>query len=119
MKLVAAYGWLVVVIAWPTVATAHSGGTDAKGGHFNRRTGEYHFHHGMGPHQHPGGVCPYSARTNAAASSHTADGRDDRIDRRDSEDSRASTLLWSVVAAGALGWCGSSLYRRMCHVSNE
>ena len=39
----------------------HSGGTDSQGGHFNRRTGEYHFHHGMGPHQHPGGVCPYSS----------------------------------------------------------
>lgn len=25
-------------------ASAHSGGTDAKGGHYNRRTGEYHYH---------------------------------------------------------------------------
>jgi hypothetical protein len=41
-------------------AFGHSGRTDSQGGHYDRRTGEYHFHHGMGPHQHPGGVCPYS-----------------------------------------------------------
>lgn len=41
------------------LAFAHSGDTDARGGHFNRKTGEYHFHHGMSAHQHPSGVCPY------------------------------------------------------------
>lgn len=48
-------------------ASAHSGGTDSQGGHWNHSTGEYHFHHGRGPHQHPGGVCPYdsSIRTTA------------------------------------------------------
>ena len=38
-------------------AFAHGGGTDWRGGH-NSSSG-YHFHHGYGPHQHPGGVCPY------------------------------------------------------------
>ena len=40
-------------------AYAHSGGTDSKGGHYNRSTGEYHYHHGYSAHQHPNGVCPY------------------------------------------------------------
>jgi len=40
-------------------AYGHSGGTDSQGGHFATKTGEYHFHHGYGPHQHPNGVCPY------------------------------------------------------------
>ncbi|MFC1489812.1 topoisomerase DNA-binding C4 zinc finger domain-containing protein [Candidatus Latescibacterota bacterium] len=44
-----------------TTVLGHSGGTDSSGGHYNRQTGEYHYHHGMGPHQHPGGVCPYKA----------------------------------------------------------
>ena len=59
---------LVLALApFSTVGFAHSGGTDARGGHFNRRTGEYHFHHGMGPHQHPGGVCPYDrTRSNSS-----------------------------------------------------
>lgn len=39
---------------------AHSGGTDSAGGHYNRSTGEYHYHHGYPAHQHPNGVCPYS-----------------------------------------------------------
>ena len=38
---------------------AHSGRTDSSGGHYNRSTGEYHYHHGYSAHQHPGGVCPY------------------------------------------------------------
>lgn len=40
-------------------ASAHSGGTDSNGGHYNHSTGEYHYHHGYPAHQHPGGVCPY------------------------------------------------------------
>lgn len=39
--------------------SAHSGGTDANGGHYNRSTGEYHYHHGYPAHQHVDGVCPY------------------------------------------------------------
>lgn len=42
-----------------TVALAHSGKTDGRGGHYNRSTGEYHYHHGHPAHQHPDGVCPY------------------------------------------------------------
>lgn len=48
----------------PTVL-AHSGKTDANGGHYDRSTGEYHYHHGYPAHQHydmdGDGVadCPY------------------------------------------------------------
>lgn len=42
------------------VASAHSGRTDANGGHYNRSTGEYHYHHGYPEHQHENGICPYS-----------------------------------------------------------
>ena len=38
---------------------AHSGRTDGNGGHYNRSTGEYHYHHGYPAHQHKNGVCPY------------------------------------------------------------
>lgn len=31
---------------------AHSGKTDANGGHYDRSTGEYHYHHGYPAHQH-------------------------------------------------------------------
>lgn len=42
-----------------STALAHSGRTDSNGGHYNRSTGTYHYHHGYPAHQHPGGVCPY------------------------------------------------------------
>lgn len=33
-------------------ALAHGGKTDANGGHYDRSTGEYHYHHGYPAHQH-------------------------------------------------------------------
>lgn len=41
---------LVAVLALLTLL--HSGRTDGNGGHYNRSTGEYHYHHGQGPHDH-------------------------------------------------------------------
>ena len=42
----------MLLITLPVCAYAHSGGTDSKGGHYNRSTGEYHYHHGYSAHQH-------------------------------------------------------------------
>ncbi|MGI5897092.1 MAG: YHYH domain-containing protein [Oscillospiraceae bacterium] len=39
---------------------AHSGRTDANGGHYDSSTGEYHYHHGYPAHQHENGQCPYN-----------------------------------------------------------
>lgn len=53
-----------LLLLHPTVL-AHSGKTDANGGHYDRSTGEYHYHHGYPAHQHydmdGDGVadCPY------------------------------------------------------------
>lgn len=58
---------LCVLMMAASSALAHSGGTDSSGGHWNHKTGEYHYHHGYGAHQHPNGVCPYTKK--AAASS--------------------------------------------------
>ncbi len=47
-----------------TVTFAHSGRTDSSGGHKDNGNvsglGSYHYHHGMGPHLHTNGICPYS-----------------------------------------------------------
>lgn len=40
-------------------AFAHPGATDEYGGHYDRSTGEYHYHHGYPAHSHDDGVCPY------------------------------------------------------------
>lgn len=51
---------IAVLLLSLTVPTyAHPGSLDANGGHHNRSTGEYHYHHGHPAHQHPNGVCPY------------------------------------------------------------
>lgn len=50
---------LVVIGIMVVPAFAHPGGTDGSGGHYNRSTGEYHYHHGHSAHDHVDGVCPY------------------------------------------------------------
>ncbi len=54
--------WIIIVtllILLCSVSFAHSGRTDANGGHYDHSTGEYHYHHGHPAHQHPNGICPY------------------------------------------------------------
>lgn len=47
---------------------AHPGRTDSNGGHYDRSTGQYHYHHGYSAHQHydmdGDGIpdCPYNFR---------------------------------------------------------
>lgn len=43
---------------------AHPGSLDANGGHYNKKTGEYHYHHGYPAHQHTNGKCPYDFHDN-------------------------------------------------------
>lgn len=38
---------------------AHSGRTDGAGGHYDRSSGEYHYHHGYPAHSHTIEGCPY------------------------------------------------------------
>lgn len=63
----------IVLMLFPAYAFAHSGGTDANGGHHDYNNvsglGDYHYHHGYGPHLHDGGVCPYE--TNSSQDSET------------------------------------------------
>lgn len=55
----------ILLFTLPITSFAHSGRTDSSGGHHDYKNksglGSYHYHHGMGAHLHPGGVCPYSS----------------------------------------------------------
>lgn len=66
---------LLLTLAVPTYA--HPGKTDANGGHYNRSTGEYHYHHGHPEHQHPNGVCPYDFDDRTGYNSGTSSGGSD------------------------------------------
>lgn len=43
---------LLCALMLTSVVSAHSGKTDVNGGHYNRTTGEYHYHHGYSAHSH-------------------------------------------------------------------
>lgn len=51
---------LCILLLIPLTIQAHSGRTDASGGHYDHQTGEYHYHHGYPAHQHLSGICPYN-----------------------------------------------------------
>ncbi len=51
------------LILYSFIASAHSGRTDSRGGHHDRKNGGYHYHHGMPAHQHPNGICEYASKT--------------------------------------------------------
>ena len=65
---------------------AHSGRTDESGGHYDRSTGEYHYHHGYPAHQHNNGICPYGHNDNTETTNTTED-----------DDSSMTTLLITVI----------------------
>lgn len=57
------YFLIIIAFLLTTITIGHSGRTDSKGGHHNRISGGYHYHHGMHAHQHPNGICEYSNST--------------------------------------------------------
>lgn len=66
---------LILVLAFAFPVFAHPGRTDANGGHWNKSTGEYHYHHGYPEHQHydidGDGItdCPYTDKSKKSQSS--------------------------------------------------
>ena len=68
--------------------SAHPGRTDANGGHHDRTSGGYHYHHGYPAHQHTDGSCPYSfddatedSSPYSGTSSNTQSKHDENMDR--------------------------------------
>ena len=62
------------MFAWIIILYAHSGRTDANGGHRDNNNksglGSYHYHCGGHPaHLHTNGVCPYSSSSSSSKSS--------------------------------------------------
>lgn len=68
-----------------TPAFAHSGQTDSNGGHNDRSTGEYHYHHGYPAHYHDGGICPYDFDDQTNHSSSGSSGSSHHINGSSSE----------------------------------
>ena len=63
---------LIIVLGMVTITVSgHQGRTDSDGGHYDRTTGKYHWHHGASAHQHydmdgDGDLdCPYDFKETA------------------------------------------------------
>ena len=115
----------------PTVL-AHSGKTDANGGHYDRSTGEYHYHHGYPAHQHydmdGDGVadCPYDLDDKTDHSSRSDSGSSHAVQStprpspQKSDDSKAKHIsVGGIVAVAILVpifvlEIGSVLYAFIC-----
>ena len=60
MKKIICLMFVALIVSFSLItAFAHGGRTDDNGGHYDRDTGEYHYHHGHPAHQHANGECPY------------------------------------------------------------
>ena len=59
-KLISLMLVLLLLILFAFTVLAHPGRTDSNGGHYNRSTGEYHYHHGYPEHKHINGECTYN-----------------------------------------------------------
>lgn len=55
---------VAIILGSCVVVFAHPGKTDSAGGHYDRSSGEYHYHHGYPAHQHDNGTCPYDFDNN-------------------------------------------------------
>lgn len=73
-KLRIAVALLLAAMICCVAGFAHPGKTDANGGHWDRSTGTYHYHHGYPAHQHTNGICPYDFDDQTGANSGSSSG---------------------------------------------
>ena len=88
-------------------ATAHSGRTDSKGGHYNHSTGDYHYHHGYPPHDHPNGICPYEEQERIEKQKREAEYQrkiKQEKEREELKESWWAKLILIIVGGGMGAW---------------
>lgn len=83
-------------------AFAHSGGTDANGGHHVTATGEYHYHHGKPAHDHPNGVCPYDTKPSSSSGYHNSSSG--TSSSNNSNGGSPALVIGGIAAAAAVGY---------------
>jgi hypothetical protein len=89
-----------------TVCYAHPGKTDSGGGHYNKSTGEYHYHHGYPAHSVCGINCPYNnidaTNHNSSNSSGSNSSKSKNSKTTVSDYSSYQLPFWKRVLAAAL-----------------
>ena len=85
-------------------AYAHSGRTDSSGGHWNRSTGEYHYHHGYSAHDHydmdgDGKIdCPYDFKDKTNSKTKTETKTKNEATTEAANEVRKESVVRSVVS---------------------
>ena len=87
---------LIVLCLSCIQVSAHSGKTDANGGHYDSSTGEYHYHHGYPAHQHTNGKCPYDYKDKTDHSSGSSSNKSDSSER-------GSGIIWIILPLIGVG----------------
>ena len=105
---------LLLACAMSFTVFAHPGRTDSNGGHYDRETGEYHYHHGFEAHQHVNGECPFDFVDLTGQSSGNSTNKGLALELEDarnvsekniSEDSVVNSILRIATAATfVFGW---------------
>ena len=113
-KIALSIALLVLVNVLCFLSFAHRGGTDGNGGHYDRSTGEYHFHHGYSAHDHydmdGDGIvdCPYNFEDKTDHDNHNNNSTSNRLDElfeannesdnSEKVDTQKELSFWDVVS---------------------
>ena len=100
---------ILFVLVLPFSLSAHSGGTDEHGGHYDKETGKYHYHHGYPAHQHVGEKCPYDNGTAA----NTPSGVQEEPSKTTTVKEKDKSLFEEFIIAGASGAIIAWIYSRI------
>ena len=102
LKFILALFSVILLCALPITIAAHSGRTDGKGGHYNRSTGEYHYHRGYSAHDHydinGDGIidCPYEFEDELVSNKYGFD------NDSDSSDLDLGTIIGAIFLFGGI-----------------
>lgn len=103
---------MIMALLLLTVASAHSGRTDGRGGHYDSATGEYHYHHGYRAHQHTDldgdgkADCPYNFDDQTGARSGTSSSKGTSVTSvssdKPTEAEKQTVTFWSLIPLALL-----------------
>ena len=82
-----------------SVAYAHPGKTDGNGGHYDRDSDEYHYHHGYPAHSHTSGECPYNFDDKTGHNSNSSNTNDSNNNKtiKNTKDKSSSVSLLKII----------------------
>lgn len=101
---------VIVCLIMAFSVSAHSGGTDSKGGHYDRSSGEYHYHHGYEAHFHYDGVCPIKdgIETTTEINNIIKEKEEERLEQEKKQNTK--TTIWVIVGIVLVAVAGGLLY---------